>query len=72
MKQELIRINKKDNVAITTHDLKAESSMDFEERRLLVLQDIPVGHKVALRDLEPGEHVIIHRTGIHRPRQPAC
>lgn len=64
MKQELIRINKKDNVAITTHDLKAESSMDFEERRLLVLQDIPVGHKVALRDLEPGEHVIKYGTVI--------
>jgi len=57
-----IVINEKDNVATALKLLKggAEVSLEFQGRfqKVMLLSDIPMGHKFALKDMEEGEAVI--------------
>lgn len=50
-----IKAHEADNVAIPVEDLPAGTSTDDG---IVALQDIPQGHKIALRNLQPGEAVI--------------
>ncbi len=57
-----IVIHEKDNVATAIISLKAGStvSLDVQGRpgKMKLLSSIPLGHKFALRDLEPGADVV--------------
>ena len=59
---KIIIVNEKDNVATALETLRAgtEVSADVQGRveKIRVLSDIPMGHKLALRDIEKGESVI--------------
>lgn len=59
---KIIIVNEKDNVATALEMLRAgtEVSADVQGRieRIRILSDIPMGHKLALRDIEKGESVI--------------
>jgi len=61
-KTEIIVINEKDNVATALKELSAGAEVSFEFQghieKIRLLSDIPVGHKLALRDIEKGEAVI--------------
>jgi (2R)-sulfolactate sulfo-lyase subunit alpha len=55
---------KSDNVGVATTDIKAGNTvkglfMDSQEAtKVKVLMDIPLGHKVALKNFKPGDAVI--------------
>lgn len=53
-----IRINKADNVAVAVHPLRSGDSIELDGLRLVLSEDIPAGHKFALKDLREGENVI--------------
>jgi altronate hydrolase len=53
-----IRINEKDNVCVALKDIKKDTVIDLGDIRVTVVQDIPRGHKIALRDLKTGDNVI--------------
>ena len=59
---QVIIINEKDNVATALKLLSAgtEVSVKFQDRaqKIKLLSDIPMGHKLALKDIEEGEPVI--------------
>jgi altronate dehydratase small subunit len=59
---QAIIINPKDNVATVLKGLNAgaEVSVEFQGRvqKVVLLSDIPMGHKFALKDMEEGEAVI--------------
>ena len=61
-RRKIIIVNEKDNVATALEMLRAgtEVSADVQGRveKTRVLSDIPMGHKLALRDIEKGESVI--------------
>ena len=61
-KTQVIVINEKDNVATALRglDAGAEVSVEFQGRvqKVMLLSDIPMGHKFALKDMEEGEAVI--------------
>lgn len=61
-KTQVIVINEKDNVATALQGLNAgaEVSVEFQGRvqKVMLLSDIPTGHKFALKDMEEGEAVI--------------
>lgn len=61
MIQALI-IHPNDNVAVLTAAAAkgetVEARLDSETVRLTALDDIPIYHKIALRDIQPGELVI--------------
>ncbi|MCF8111021.1 MAG: UxaA family hydrolase [Desulfobacteraceae bacterium] len=59
MKDSILIINEKDNVAVALKDFDAgqkASAGDMEPIR--VLEPVPAAHKIALRDIEPGENII--------------
>ena len=61
-KTEIIVIDEKDNVAIALETLSAGAEVSFEVQghieKIRLMSDIPMGHKLALRDIEKGEAVI--------------
>ena len=59
-----LKIHEKDNVAtVFDHDVKAGSIVNVTDRDggvipITLLEDIPYGHKIALRDIPAGEFII--------------
>ncbi len=66
--RSLLILHPKDNVAIALSDLCAGQAVEQEGRRLIVLEDIPAGHKVALVDIPPGECVVKYGEEIGRAK----
>jgi altronate dehydratase small subunit len=62
LKKQAVVINVKDNVATLVDDFKLGAEIHFfsgdQEQSVILLQDIPLGHKVAIRDIKKGEEVI--------------
>ena len=56
--QELVRITEKDMVAVALTPLQKGSVGHYEGGSVTLLSDLPMGHKVALRDIASGEPVI--------------
>ena len=58
----IVVLNDADNVATSLVALEARSEVEVEmngERRTIVVLDaIPFGHKLAIRPLSPGDHVL--------------
>ena len=62
MKENLfIQINKEDNVAVAVNKCRKNQLASVAGNSFAVLEDIPVGHKIALEDLEKG--TIIYKYG---------
>lgn len=51
---KLFKINENDNIAIALEELKSGEIID----NIKILNDIPFGHKVLLKDLKAGENII--------------
>ncbi|MGH8174871.1 MAG: UxaA family hydrolase [Steroidobacter sp.] len=69
--------DRRDNVGVVVvEDLSAGTEMlcvvteDNSDFRLCATQSIPIGHKVALRDLQPGDTVIKYGQDIGRVLVP--
>ncbi|AFM39489.1 altronate dehydratase [Desulfosporosinus acidiphilus SJ4] len=62
MKKQAVVINVKDNVATLVDDFTSGTEIHYflgdQEQSVILLQDIPLGHKVALREIKKGEEVI--------------
>lgn len=57
-KNDLIIINDSDIVAVALRHIKAGENCKVDSISLTANQDIPFGHKIALRDIEEGEDII--------------
>ncbi len=58
METKYLKINVADNVAVAISDLKAGETITVDGATIRVNQDVPAGHKVALKDFAEGENVI--------------
>ena len=62
IKRKIIIINAKDNVATALSDLTAgevlQEEIDKSKKDIKLNQDIPFGHKLAIRDIPAGSPVI--------------
>ena len=63
---ELILIDERDNVAVAVTDLRAGSVVRLGGLHIEVAQDLPFGHKVALRPIHRGEEVLKYGCPIGR------
>jgi len=58
MKNNAIRVSDRDNVAVVAHPIKKGSPVVVDGQELLTaVEDIPLGHKIALQSLSSGEKV---------------
>ena len=55
---KLVQITSKDLVAVALMPLQAGETIDYGAGTVTLLQDVPMGHKVALRAIRKGEPVI--------------
>lgn len=55
---KVIIINEADNVAIAVHELKKGETIVETAEKLELLDDIPMGHKIAIRDIKAGENIL--------------
>ncbi len=55
---QTIKINSKDNVAVALHPMAKGNGIDADGIGIAVLEDIPQGHKIALKAIAKGENII--------------
>ena len=55
---EILKINPADNVAVAITAQKAGARIQVDGREIVLLADVPAGHKIALKDFSEGENVI--------------
>lgn len=58
MAQDIIRITDKDNVAVALRDLAQGSAVELNGQTIVLKNEIPFGHKVALSPIAQGENII--------------
>ena len=58
MKTKYLKINSADNVAVAIESLKQGESIVVDGAVVSIIEDIPAGHKVALKNFVEGENVI--------------
>ena len=56
--QDFIKINANDSVAVALKPLAKGSELDVAGQKVTLIEDIPQGHKFALKDIKAGEKVI--------------
>ncbi len=65
----LVHIYPTDTVAVALRPLKAGETLTLEGRQLLVAEDIPQGHKIALADMPEGSQVMKYGVAIGHTTQ---
>lgn len=68
--QKIIRIDPRDNVAVALQDLAEGAEITLENRKYVLGEDIPRGHKFALHSIEAGEKVIKYGNPIGVAAEP--
>src|ERR1019366_5994530 len=66
----VIRLHPTDNVAVARVAIPAGTGLSVEGLQLVTREAIPAGHKIALRDIRPGELVERYSQAIGRASQP--
>ena len=56
--QDYIRIHKDDMVAVAINPLKCGTVCRIDDMDIKLLEDIPMGHKFALKDIKSGEDIV--------------
>jgi len=54
----VLKINPADNVVVAIQPQSAGAVITVDGKKITVLEDVPAGHKIAIRDLAEGENVI--------------
>lgn len=52
-----IQLNPRDNVVVALRDLRRGTALDVDGREIVLADDIPFGHKIAVRAIQTGEGV---------------
>ncbi|MEN8185765.1 MAG: altronate dehydratase family protein [Bacteroidota bacterium] len=60
MKNKLIKIHPKDNVAVALADLNAGENIPFKGNNFEILNNIKAKHKISLYDITKGENIIMY------------
>ena len=55
---ELLRITPKDNVAVALSPITKGQTVSCGDLQVTAMTDVPAGHKIALEDISPQEHII--------------
>ncbi len=67
--RKYIQINPVDNVAVSIEDLERGELLHIGEKIIVLQQNIPAGHKVALQDFKAGDNIIKYGAAIGHARE---
>ena len=65
----VLKINPADNVVVAIQPQSAGAVITVDGKKITVLEDVPAGHKIAIRDLAEGENVIKYGFPIGHARE---
>ena len=65
----LLRLSRQDNVAVARANLEAGDAISFEGAEIRLLNNVPMGHKVAITDIGAGDTVYKYGEDIGAARQ---
>lgn len=71
METKFLKINPADNVAVAIAPLSAGEKINVDGQEITLNEDIPAGHKFALKNLAEGENVIKYGYPMGMPAKPA-
>ena len=54
---DILKINPADNVVVAIQPQAAGAVIEVDGQKITVLEDVPAGHKIAIKDLAEGENV---------------
>jgi len=63
-----IKLNEEDNVAVVAQDTPCGEILEVDGGSVVPVQDIPAGHKVAIRDIAAGAFIVKYGVPIGRAR----
>lgn len=66
---DILKINPADNVVVALQPQSAGAIITIDGRSLTVLEDVPAGHKIAIKDLAEGENIIKYGFPIGHARE---
>lgn len=66
---EVLKINPADNVVVAIQPQSAGAVITVDDKQIIVLEDVPAGHKIAIADLAEGENVIKYGFPIGHARE---
>jgi len=69
MEKITLLINKADNVLVACEDCKKGQYASYAKEDILLLDDIDLGHKIALKDIKKNEKIIKFGTSIGRSKK---
>ena len=69
-KPRAVRIHPADNVGVAVEPLPAGHALEVAGERVVLREEVPAGHKIALRALEAGEEVVKYGFPIGRVTEP--
>ena len=58
MNKDFLRIDPGDDVAVALRDIAKNTEVEAAGQRYVALDDIPMGHKMALRNFRAGENIL--------------
>ena len=58
MKQNIIKINKIDNIVIAIEDISKKEKIYFDSKELIIQNEVAQGHKIASKNIFEGENII--------------
>jgi altronate hydrolase len=61
----VLRVHEDDSVVIAASPLTKGTVIADQNEQITLLSDIPMGHKIATRDIKKGENVIRYGNPIH-------
>ena len=56
--QDIIRINESDNVAVALRPIAQGETLDIGGKPVMAVEEIPQGHKIALKPVKSGEEIV--------------
>lgn len=65
----ILKINPADNVVVAIQPQSAGAVIEVDGKQITVLEDVPAGHKIAIKDLAEGENVIKYGFPIGHARE---
>ena len=53
-----VKLHEEDNVVTATRETLANTIVVIDSEKIIVMQDVPFGHKFAIKDIEKGDDII--------------
>ncbi|QQK07783.1 UxaA family hydrolase [Miniphocaeibacter halophilus] len=66
MNNNYLQINEKDNVVVAVKKLEKGNKIVFKDTEIEIRSEVPVGHKIAIKNIKTGENIIKYGEAIGR------